>query len=163
FGRRCLTAMSQGRHDVTIGFDKTWGQDVLYPQGGLHAASVEHNLRKYRNPVVRHLARAAKWFDIAHWSYSFLEQRQYFSNVPSLVVVNSEMVREHFMRHSHIPPGQLHVVRSSIDPQRFPEQDRPKCRSQCREQYGIQPHEVVGLFAAMNYRLKGLEPLLHSV
>ena len=26
-------------HDVTVGFDKTYGQDVLYPQGGLHAAS----------------------------------------------------------------------------------------------------------------------------
>jgi UDP-glucose:(heptosyl)LPS alpha-1,3-glucosyltransferase len=54
------------------------------------------------------------------------------------------------------------VVRSAIDPQRFPEQDRLKCRSQCREQYGIAPHEVVGLFAAMNYHLKGLEPLLHA-
>jgi UDP-glucose:(heptosyl)LPS alpha-1,3-glucosyltransferase len=37
-----------------------------------------------------------------------------------------------------------------------------KCRSQCREQYGIAPNEVVGLFAAMNYHLKGLEPLLHA-
>jgi UDP-glucose:(heptosyl)LPS alpha-1,3-glucosyltransferase len=72
-------------------------------------------------------------------------------------------VREHFLRYYHIPPGQLHVVRSSSDPLRFPEQDRLKCRSQCREQYGIAPQEVVGLFAAMNYRLKGLEPLLYSV
>jgi UDP-glucose:(heptosyl)LPS alpha-1,3-glucosyltransferase len=163
FGMRCLDAMSRRPHDVTIGFDKTWGQDVLYPQGGLHAASVEHNLRKYMNPIVRHFARWFKWFDIAHWSYSFLERRQYFGNLPSLVVVNSQMVREHFLRYYHIPPGQLHVVRSSIDPQRFPEQDRLKCRAQCREQYGIAPHEVVGLFAAMNYRLKGLEPLLHSI
>src|ERR1019366_9561705 len=30
FGRRCLQALSQQQHDVTIGFDKTWGQDVLY-------------------------------------------------------------------------------------------------------------------------------------
>src|SRR5687768_14784508 len=31
FGKRCLQALTQGRHDVSIGFDKTWGQDVLYP------------------------------------------------------------------------------------------------------------------------------------
>ena len=35
------------QHDVSIGFDKTWGQDVLYPQGGLHAASAAHNLLKF--------------------------------------------------------------------------------------------------------------------
>jgi UDP-glucose:(heptosyl)LPS alpha-1,3-glucosyltransferase len=56
----------------------------------------------------------------------------------------------------------MHVVRSSIDSQRFSEQDRPKCRLAFREQHGIAPHEVVGLFAAMNYQLKGLEPLLHA-
>src|SRR5437588_237202 len=36
FGRRCLRALADQQHDVTVGFDKTWGQDVLYPQGGLH-------------------------------------------------------------------------------------------------------------------------------
>ena len=163
FGRRCLDAMSATRHDVTMGFDKTWGLDVLYPQGGLHAACAVHNLRKHANPMVRHFARFVKWFDVANWSYSLLERRQYLGNQPSSIVVNSHMVRDHFMRHYHIPPGQLHVVRSAIDLQRFPEQDRLKCRLECREQYGILPHEVVGLFAAMNYHLKGLEPLLYAV
>jgi UDP-glucose:(heptosyl)LPS alpha-1,3-glucosyltransferase len=162
FGRRCLQAMSERRHDVTMGFDKTWGLDVLYPQGGLHAACAEHNLRKHANPMVRRAAGLVKWFDAAHWSYSMLERRQYLGNQPVSIAVNSNMVRGHFLRYYHIPPGQLHVVRSAIDPQRFPEQDRLKCRSLCRDQYGIAPNEVVGLFAAMNYHLKGLEPLLHA-
>ncbi len=162
FGRRCLQAMAERTHDVTIGFDKTWGQDVLYPQGGLHAASAEHNLHKHANPMVRRLARCVKLFDVANWSYSLLERRQYLSNPPAFIVVNSYMVRDHFMRHYHIPPGQLHVVRSAIDLERFPEQDRLRCRSQYREQHGFAPNEVVGLFAAMNYHLKGLEPLLHA-
>ena len=162
FGQKCLQALAQRPHDVTIGFDKTWGQDVLYPQGGLHVASAEHNLRKHSHPLVAPLARAVKWFDAAHWSYSFLERRQYLGAKPPLIVVNSNMVREHFLRYYHIAPGQLNVVRSAIDPQRFKEQDRLKCRAQCREHYGITPHEVVGLFAAMNYHLKGLEPLLYA-
>ncbi|HZZ77368.1 MAG TPA: glycosyltransferase family 4 protein, partial [Gemmataceae bacterium] len=94
---------------------------------------------------------------------SMIERRQYLGNRPSSIVVNSHMVRDHFMRYYHIPPSQLHIVRSAIDPQRFIEQDRLKCRAQCREDYGIGANEVVGLFAAMNYRLKGLEPLLHAV
>jgi UDP-glucose:(heptosyl)LPS alpha-1,3-glucosyltransferase len=162
FGRLCLKAMADQRHDVTMGFDKTWGLDVLYPQGGLHAACAQHNLRKHARPFVRQLARIAKSFDAAHWSYSLLERRQYLSNQPTSIIVNSNMVRDHFMRYYHIAPGQLQVVRSAIDPQRFPEQDRLRCRAACREQYGIAPQEVVGLFAAMNYHLKGLEPLLHA-
>src|SRR5262245_35245022 len=47
FGRACLAAMQERRHDVSVGFDKTWGQDVLYPQGGLHVASVAHNRNKF--------------------------------------------------------------------------------------------------------------------
>jgi UDP-glucose:(heptosyl)LPS alpha-1,3-glucosyltransferase len=162
FGRRCLQAMAQGDHDVTIGFDKTWGQDVLYPQGGLHMACVQHNLRKHSHGLIRATARLLKWFDIAHWSFSLLERKQYLTPRPPLIVVNSQMVRSHFLLYYHIAPGQLHVVRSAIDSQRFPEQDRLKCRLQCREQFGIAPNEVVGLFAAMNYHLKGLEPLLHA-
>ena len=40
FGAACLRALQARRHEVSLGFDKTWGQDVLYPQGGLHVATV---------------------------------------------------------------------------------------------------------------------------
>src|SRR6476660_8724240 len=39
FGRACLRAIGERTHDVSIGFDKTWGQDIHYPQGGVYAAS----------------------------------------------------------------------------------------------------------------------------
>ncbi len=163
FGRRCLRALADQQHDVTVGFDKTWGQDVLYPQGGLHVASVEHNRRKQRHPALRALARGLKWLDLAHWSFCLLERRQYLGAQPPLIVVNSYMVRSHFLRFYQVPPGQLHVVRSAIDPERFPEHDRLRRRQEWRERWGIAPQEIVGLFAAMNYRLKGLEPLLYAM
>jgi UDP-glucose:(heptosyl)LPS alpha-1,3-glucosyltransferase len=167
FGALCQQALRGARHDVTLGFDKTWGQDVLYPQGGLHLASVEHNLRKSAHPMQRGLARLGKWFDLAHWSFSRLERRQYLewsrhSPRPPLVVVNSLMVRSHFQRFYGIGPENLYVVPSSIDPGRFVDADRPRRRLEWRTRWGIGPEETVALFAAMNYRLKGLEPLLHA-
>jgi UDP-glucose:(heptosyl)LPS alpha-1,3-glucosyltransferase len=163
FGQRCLAALAGQHHDVTVGFDKTWGQDVLYPQGGLHAASVEHNYRKQPSPALRALARGVKWLDIAHWSYTLLERKQYLGERPPLIVVNSHMVREHFQRYYEISAGQLHVVRSAIDADRFPEHDRLRRRQEWRDRWALTPHHIVGLFAAMNYRLKGLEPLLYAV
>ena len=77
FSTSCLDALRHTGHDVSVGFDKTWGQDVLYPQGGLHAASVEHNFRKFASPAAARLARWGKALDVAHWSFVRLERRQY--------------------------------------------------------------------------------------
>jgi UDP-glucose:(heptosyl)LPS alpha-1,3-glucosyltransferase len=162
FGWRVLREMQKNSHDVTLGFDKTWGQDVLYPQGGLHVASAEHNLLKFRSTGTRKLVRLLKTFDLAAWSFRRLEARQYLGPRRPLVVVNSHMVRDHFRQHYAIPAEDLYVVRSSIDPDRFPEHDRLKRRQEFRLKWKINPGEVVGLMAAMNYRLKGLDPLLHA-
>jgi UDP-glucose:(heptosyl)LPS alpha-1,3-glucosyltransferase len=163
FAASCEEALKHARHDVSIGFDKTWGQDVLYPQGGLHAASAEHNLLKYPDAVSRTLAKVGKWLDPAAWSFARLERRQYLGPDRPLVVVNSNMVRGHFERYYGIPPESVRVVRSAIDPSRFAADDRFKRRHAERGRWMVFPEETVGLFVAMNYRLKGLAPLLHAL
>src|SRR5437588_6509052 len=163
FGVACERALKRADHDVTIGFDKTWGQDVLYPQGGLHVAGIEHNLRKYRHALLRGMMRWVKKVDPANWSFRLLERRQYLGQRRPLILVNSNMVRRHFARHYGIGAEDVHVVRAAIDGNRFTEQDRPRRRLEWRQRWGIEPTETVALFAAMNYRLKGLDPLLHAM
>jgi UDP-glucose:(heptosyl)LPS alpha-1,3-glucosyltransferase len=163
FGLACARALGDDGYHVSVGFDKTWGQDVLYPQGGLHAASAAHNLLKYRSRLMRVLARVVKAFDPAHWSFSLLERKQYLGHRRPLVVVNSQMVRHHFQHYYGISRDDLRVVPSSIDPDRFAEHDRLRQRLEWRQQWNVGPEETVALFVAMNYRLKGLAPLLHAV
>jgi UDP-glucose:(heptosyl)LPS alpha-1,3-glucosyltransferase len=163
FHAACEKALRGARHDATIGFDKAWGLDVLYPQGGLHAASAEHNLLKYENPLARRLARLAKQLDPAHWSFSVLERRQYLGPDRPLVVVNSHMVRRHGQLFYGLDPASVRVVHAAVNPDRFVESDRPRRRLEWRQRWGIRPEETVAVFVAMNYRLKGLEPLLHAV
>jgi UDP-glucose:(heptosyl)LPS alpha-1,3-glucosyltransferase len=136
---------------------------VLYPQGGLHLASAAHNLHKYHGRLSRCLARLLKGLDLAHRSYAALERRQYLSPQQPLIIVNSEMVRRHFRQYYGAPLSDLRVLYSAIDASRFAVPDRPRRRLRWRAQWGIRADETVGLFAAMNYRLKGLEPLLHAV
>lgn len=163
FAAACEKALADARHDVTIGFDKTWGQDVLYPQGGLHAASQHHNLLKYRSPMMRFAAAAAKRLDPAYHSFAKLERKQYLGPNKPIVIVNSQMVRGHFEQFYGIGPESVRVVPSAIDPLRFAADDRPKRRQTERVRWGVAPEEPVGLFVAMNYRLKGLVPLLRSL
>jgi UDP-glucose:(heptosyl)LPS alpha-1,3-glucosyltransferase len=162
FGASCVRALRGAGHHVSIGFNKTWGQDVLYPQAGIHAASAEHNLLKFRMPLMRRLARLAKGLDLAHWSFSRLEQHQYLGAHRPMVVVLSQMVAGHFKQFYNIDPAQVRVIPCAVDPQRFTDCDRARGRLH-RSQWGIAEDETVALFIAMNYRLKGLEPLLHAV
>lgn len=162
FGRAVELALANSRHDVSVGFDKTWGQDVLYPQGGLHAASAAHNRRKFANPAVRFFASAAKWLDPAAWSFSRLERKQYLGESKSTVIVNSRMVLGHFAEFYGIGTDRLRVVHSAIDPGRFAAPDRPARRFAERRRWDVADDTPVGLFVAMNYRLKGLAPLIRA-
>ena len=163
FSAACARALDSAGHHVSIGFDKIWGPDILYPQGGLYAASAEHNLLKHPHPLTRHLVQLLKLFDVTHWSYSLLERRQYLGRQRPLVIAISNMVQRHFQQHYGIRPEDLRVVRIATDLNRFDERDRPRRRLEARREWGLRPEETVALFAGMNYRLKGLEPLLKSI
>ena len=163
FAATCAAELARRTHDASIGFDKTWGQDILYPQGGLHVASAAHNLLKYRSGWARKLAALAKWLDPAAWSFARLERRQYLGESRPQIVVNSRMVQRHFSRFYDVPPEAVQVLPSAIDPTRFAAEDRPKRRALERDRWAVSPSEPVGLFVAMNYRLKGLAPLLHAL
>ena len=163
FGAACEEALKHANHDVSMGFDKTWGQDVLYPQGGLHAASAAHNQLKFSGGFSRGLAALGKWLDPAAWSFARLERKQYLAPARPLVIVNSFMVRTHFEQYYGVPPESVRVVRSAIDPMRFAADDRLKRRHEERGRWMVFPEETVGLFVAMNYRLKGLSPLLNAL
>jgi UDP-glucose:(heptosyl)LPS alpha-1,3-glucosyltransferase len=163
FARSCVEALARHPVDVSMGFDKTWGQDILYPQGGLHSASRAHNLLKHPPGIIRTAAKLTRVFDPTSYSFTRLERRQYLTPPRPLIVVNSEMVRGHFRNFLGIPESEVHVLRSAIDPERFAAEDRDARREREREAWKVGPGEVVGLFVAMNYRLKGLAPLLRSL
>jgi UDP-glucose:(heptosyl)LPS alpha-1,3-glucosyltransferase len=163
FGAACRNAMNGAAHQVTIGFDKIWGMDVLYPQGGLYAVSARQNLLKYPGRFMRGLVRVLKIFDPAHRSFLALERRQYLTEPRPLVVAISEMVYRQFQEFYQLPSTDLRLVRLATDADRFEECDRPRRRMEWRQTWGLEPGDTVGLFVGLNYRLKGLEPLLHAL
>jgi UDP-glucose:(heptosyl)LPS alpha-1,3-glucosyltransferase len=162
FGAACRRALEGAGHQVTVGFDKIAGMDVLYPQGGLYAATADHNRLKYPGRLTRALLCAVKAFDPAHRSFLALEQRQYLRE-PPLVVAISDMVRRHFQSYYGLGADSLRLVRLATDPERFDEHDRPRRRVEARQAWGLEPTHTAALFAGINYRLKGLVPLLHAV
>jgi UDP-glucose:(heptosyl)LPS alpha-1,3-glucosyltransferase len=154
--------LDRDRPDVSVAFDKVYGTDIYYPLGGLQPASAAHNLLKYRSHWQRSTAATVRALDLAHLSFARLERRTLLDAKPPLLIVNSRMVREHACQHYGIRPENVRVIPNAIDPARFNERDRPRLRAEERRRIGVSPGEVVAAFVAMNYRLKGLEPLLHA-
>jgi UDP-glucose:(heptosyl)LPS alpha-1,3-glucosyltransferase len=162
FAQVCADALQRNPVDVSIGFDKTWGQDILYPQGGLHSASRAHSLLKHPPGWKRSLTKFLQYFDATRYSFRALETKQYLTFSPR-ILVNSRMVQRHFHDYRGIPESRTRVLYSAIDPERFVAADRDRRRQSERTAWGIRDGEVAGLFVAMNYRLKGLAPLLNGM
>jgi UDP-glucose:(heptosyl)LPS alpha-1,3-glucosyltransferase len=163
FSATVRAALDRDRPQVSIGFDKTFGPDIYYPLGGLQPASTAGSVRKNRSSWARAGARALKLVDVAGYSFDRLERGHLLGRNPPLLVVNSNRVRDDARRHYGMPAERVRVIHNAIDPGRFDERDRPRVRAEERRRWGVGPADVVAAFVAMNYRLKGLEPLLHAL
>jgi UDP-glucose:(heptosyl)LPS alpha-1,3-glucosyltransferase len=163
FSAEIRAALERDRPQISVAFDKTFGADIYYPLGGLQPASASQNIRKHRRLWARTAARLIKRCDPVQHSHSRLERSGLLGSEAPVLVVNSAMVREHAAKHYGIDPAGVRVIHNAIDPLRFDERDRPRIRAEERRRWGFGPGDVVAAFVAMNYHLKGLEPLLHAV
>ncbi len=162
FSRVCGGMLATGDHDVSLGFDKVCGVDVLYPQAGAHGAAVEASLRKHQSAWVRGLLRLVRWLDPAEWSFWAME-RAACRHPGTQVIAISEMVKGHLREAYGVEPSRLHRLPGAVLPQRFDGVDRVRRREVARRRWGLEEGRPAALFAAINYRLKGLEPLLSAL
>lgn len=162
FSRACRELLAGSDHDVSIGFDKVAGVDVLYPQAGVHAEAIEASLRKHGSSLLRAILRSIRWMDPAEWSFWALERSACRQAGTSLIAI-SDMVRGHLQKAYGVESSRLHTLPIAALPQRFEPLDRPRRRFEARRRWGLTPSRPVGLFAAMNFRLKGLDPLLRAL
>ncbi|MBX7104351.1 MAG: glycosyltransferase family 4 protein [Gemmataceae bacterium] len=163
FSATLRQALAVDRPEVSISFDKLFGTDVYYPLGGLHVATAAHNLLKHQPGFPRTIARMAQYVESANWSYSRMERRLLTAPDRPLFVANSALVREHARKYYGVDPATVPVIHNAIDPSRFPEHDRPAVRVANRKAWDLAADDIVGAVVAMNYRLKGLEPLLRCL
>lgn len=159
---RALRAAGAGI-DCSVGFINTWHQDVLIPQGGVHAASLEANSKRFPAGWRRRLYVAGKRANPKRWIYRAIEARQYDPARGTRFVAVSEMVRGHLARHQGVSPDRVDVIPNAIDADRLSVPDPAATRRAFRGGLGLKDEDLVALFVGHNYALKGLGPLLESL
>ncbi len=163
FSAACRAALAGKGFDLTLGFDKVAGVDVLYPLGGLHQASIVHGRDRFPAGIARWAATVFRRLDPSHWSMAAFERSQYLGTPRPQAIAISDFVRGHFPRFLGLPAEDIPVLHAAIDPDRLSGADRPARRARTRDQWGLAPNDVLALFVGFNPALKGLGPLLHAV
>lgn len=163
FARNSEEALRAADHDCSVGLINTWHHDVIIPQGGVHAGSLEANARRFPAGWRRSLYKAAKRLNPKFWAYRAIEARQYDPERGAKVVAVSRMVKNHLTKYHHVPPGRVHVIPNAIDADRLVVAQPEAVRCRFRNAQGIAPGDLVGLFVGHNFWLKGLKPLLDAL
>ena len=164
FAENSEAAQMADPHDASIGFINTWHQDILIPQGGVHQGSLEANAQRFPTGWRRALYVAGKRINPKWWGlYRPIERRQYNPSRPTRFVAVSHMVAEHMGRFHAVPADRVRVIPNAIDAGRLDVDDPTAARSRVRDRHDLRESDLVGLFVAHNFRLKGLPPLMEAL
>ncbi len=75
----------------------------------------------------------------------------------------SSLTREKFLQEYKIAPEKIQVIHPGVGIERFQRFDREHCRKEIREQFKIDPSDIVILFVSMNFEIKGLDYVMAAV
>lgn len=146
-------------HDMGAG----WHCDILQPHGGSHLAWNGRRLAMYapwyralKRPVDAMLPRHRDF--TRHWRRQFAQtERQ-----DKVFVALSQTVADDFVRLHGVRVKQIAIVYNGVNCRRFSPENRPQHRADVRRRLGVDDATVALLFAAHNFRLKGLPELLRA-
>ena len=143
-------------HDLGSG----WYFDVLHPHSGCRLAVRKQNLRSlpfFRRLKFRRYQTERKGLREAIQ----LETRQYSASGGRIIAL-SQMTRADLQHYHRVSSERFEVIYNGVDTDRYAPVADMEQRNGKRAEFGL-PEGVVFLFAAHNFRLKGLDPLLKAL
>jgi UDP-glucose:(heptosyl)LPS alpha-1,3-glucosyltransferase len=75
----------------------------------------------------------------------------------------SNLTKKKFLQEYKIKPEKIQVIHPGVDIGRFSRLDREHCRKEIREQFGIDPSDIVILFVSINFEIKELDYVMAAV
>jgi len=150
--------------DVVQGFGATWAVDVHRPGGGLERAWLKAELESLGTKGSK-FSRGLLLFASAKFLANlWLEGKTYRGGDLPLIIANSDMVaRQIRSQYPMVNSRKLKVVMNPVDSVRFHPENIERFRAKVREELGISNEKILMLFAAHNFRLKGLGCLLEAL
>jgi UDP-glucose:(heptosyl)LPS alpha-1,3-glucosyltransferase len=136
--------------------------NVYQPRGGTYPETVARTLATVREPWLREFKRLGRRCNVAQ-RFLLRIERLLLGKYQQRVVVAavSDYVRQQVVALG-FPEQRVRVVFNGVDVAPFEPDERVKLRVETRTAWRIAADEPVALFAAHNFRLKGLDELLRA-
>jgi len=119
-------------------------------------------MRSFRNPGARLLRSALR---TTPWTLrDRARERRFYEGAatPPWVIVQSAYMRDEVLRSYRIPEDHVRVVYNGVDTSEFSAARRLVARDEMRARWSIPPDALCCLLLGHNFRLKGLDTLLHA-
>ena len=140
--------------------------DVYQPRGGSYLEAAIRNAASYNRNILRICKLLTSFANFKRTSLARAEKKLCKKQDGPIVAALSEYVKSQFQKHYNLPDERLCVVPNGIKPPHSINKNRSdKLRSQILAQLNLrEAHQpVFFVFAANNFRLKGLTPLVSAM
>ena len=165
FEKAMLRHFEENHYDIihsTLPFDFA---DVYQPRGGSYPEAAVRNAASYENAALRIFKLLTSFANFRRTSLARAEKRLCKKENGPIVAALSEYVRTQFKKHYNLPDERIYVCPNGI---RLPSPDKiskaDKLRAEILAKFKIKQVDepVFFLFAAHNFRLKGLASLIKA-
>lgn len=148
FAERSAAGIAELGVDVTLGFGRTYAQDLHRAGGGCHKVYSRflpaHKRLRPKNRIE---------LDLEEKLYRGAETRHF--------VVNSTLVGQQLEHEYGVPDSRITTIHTPVDATRFaPAENRAAAKAKICESLGTDPERPACLFVSLNHRRKGLAALL---
>ena len=151
------------QYDIVQGFSRIVRQDLIRSGGGVHKIYIRESLAPIKNNFLRGLKFARRTISPAHWVSRYVEGLGYKKGNHRFVMAVSEKVKRDILNVYNVPPDSVRVIHNGVDLSVFHPDSLGGDRGTIRGRYRIGDGEILLLFVATNFPLKGLEYLLKGM
>ena len=165
FARALKKHIEENHYDIThsvLPFDFA---DIYQPRGGTYTESIIRNAASYCNRVVESWKRATSFLNLRRAMLLQAERKLCGMRDGPLIIAISHYVAEHFSRHYGVEAGRITVIPSGVKMSEPDTEKVGRLRMRIFSHLGIKitDNPVLFLFAANNFRLKGLDCLIKAM
>ncbi|MBN2445268.1 MAG: glycosyltransferase family 4 protein [Phycisphaerae bacterium] len=155
-GEYCL----RGQFDIIHAVTPCLSADIYQPRGGTYVETVRRNIALESSLLRRVIKRIDHRLNLRQRFLALVERELLSGDRRPYVASLSEYVRRQVIEQYAMPEAQVRVVFNAVSTVPLSDADTQAARQRLRENIGVAPDRPVVLFAAHNFKLKGLRELL---
>ncbi|MGB8226577.1 MAG: glycosyltransferase family 4 protein [Sedimentisphaerales bacterium] len=160
-----LRHFEENHYDIihsTLPFDFA---DVYQPRGGSYPEAAARNAASYGNAALRIFKLLTSFANFRRTSLARAERKLCKSETGPVVAALSEYVKSQFKKHYNLPDERIYVCPNGIhlpSPEKISKADKLQAQILAKLNIKQADEPVFFLFAAHNFRLKGLASLIKA-